>query len=332
MDAIFAKWIFALAFSFLVTLYLVPIFITLAERFRILDEPDGKIKKQVKPIPYLGGLAVYCGFLCGLALTMPLQSNFALLLVGATLLLFIGLIDDLLVMKPYQKFFGQCLAALCFLKGGFYLKEHFFFTLWHLPLSFLWIVSMINAFNLIDVMDGLSSLVAICAATAFFVIACLFGQPQEMILLAALIGALLGFFWFNKPDARIYLGDAGALFIGGILAIVPFLLNWGTYTPFGFFAPIIILAIPLLELVTLILVRTYKGIPFYQGSRDHFSCYLQDNGWGKKKILAYVFGMSFILGSSALLLTQNAIQITYMPLLAISFLCIWGLSLFKFSR
>jgi len=329
MEALATKWIFALVFSFLVTAYLVPIFIIIAERLRFLDEPDGRIKKQSNSVPYLGGLAVYCGFLCGLALTIPLQSHLALMLVGATLLLFIGLIDDLLVMKPYQKFFGQCLAALCFLKGGLYLKEHFFSTLWHLPISFLWIVSIINAFNLIDVMDGLASSVAIMAALAFFVIAYLFGQPQEMILLAALIGSLIGFFWFNRPDARIYLGDAGALFIGGILATVPFLLNWGTYTPFGFLAPIIILAIPILELVTLIVVRTYKGIPFYLGSRDHFSCYLQDKGWGKGKVLAYVCGMSIILGTSAFLLVGNTIQITQMPFLAAPFLGIWGLVLLK---
>jgi len=119
------------------------------------------------------------------------------------------------------------------------------------------------------------------------------------------------------------------LFIGGILATVPFLLNWGTYTPFGFLAPIIILAIPILELVTLIVVRTYKGIPFYLGSRDHFSCYLQDKGWGKGKVLAYVCGMSIILGTSAFLLVGNSIEITQMPFLAAPFLGIWGLVLLK---
>jgi len=329
METVASKWIFALVFSFLVTAYLVPIFISLAKRLHFLDEPDGKIKKQANPTPYLGGLAVYCGFMCGLALTIPLQNHLALLLVGSTLLLFIGLIDDVLVMTPYQKFFGQCLATLCFLKGGFFLKEHFFSTFWHLPISFLWIVSIINAFNLIDVMDGLASSVAIMAASAFFVIAYLFGQPQEMILLAALIGALVGFLWFNRPDAQIYLGDAGALFIGGILATVPFLLNWGTYTPYGYLAPIIILAIPLLELVTLIVVRSYKGIPFYNGSRDHFSCYLQDKGWGKRKVLGYVFCMSSILGVTAFFFVENAIQIAQIPLLAAPFLGVWGLMLFK---
>lgn len=332
METLVTKIIFALVFSFLVTFYLVPIFITLAERLRILDSPDGNIKLQSKPIPYLGGVAVYCGFLCGLALTIPLHNNLALMLIGATLLLFIGLIDDLIIMKPYQKFFGQCLAALCFLKGGFYLKTHFFSTFWHLPLSFLWIVSIINAFNLIDVMDGLASTVAIIATSSFLVIAYLLGQPQEMILFAALIGALIGFFWFNRPNARIYLGDAGALFIGGVLATAPFLLNWGTYTSFGYLAPIIILAIPLIELVTLIMVRTYKKIPFYQGSRDHFACYLQDKGWGKKQVLSYIACMSIILGISGLLLTSNAIHITQIPYLAAPFLGVWGLMLLNIKK
>lgn len=329
METSTAKWLFALFFSFLLTTYLVPIFIALAQRLRFLDEPDGKIKQHKNPIPYLGGLAVYCGFLCGIALTIPFESNITLLLVGSTLLLFVGLIDDLLVMKPYQKFFGQCLAALCFLKGGFYLKERFFYSFWHLPLSFLWIVSIINAFNLIDVMDGLSSSVAIMAALVFFVIAFLLNQVQEMILLAAFIGALLGFLWFNKPSARIYLGDAGALFIGGFLAIVPFLLNWGVYTDYGYLAPVIILAIPLIELATLIIVRTHKKIPFYNGSRDHFSCYLQDNGWSKKEILGYIFSMSCVLGCSALLLVTNVISITQIPFFAGPFLGLWVIMLFK---
>lgn len=323
-----AKWSFALIFSFLITAYLVPIFISLAQRLKFLDEPDGKIKKQTNPTPYLGGLAVFFGFLCGIALTIPMQNHVALLLIGCTLLLFVGLIDDLLVMKPYQKFFGQCLAALAFLKGGFFLKEHFFSSFWHLPLSFLWIVSIINAFNLIDVMDGLATTVAIMAASTFLAIALIFDQPDVVILLLAFIGACLAFLGYNRPHAHIYLGDAGALFIGGFLSTIPFLLNWGSYSSYGYLTPVVILAIPLLELMTLIIVRTYKHIPFYQGSRDHFSCYLQDNGWSKKQILAYVFCLSCAIGLPSVLFATNLLQFNQMTLLALPFLGIWFVSLF----
>ncbi len=332
MESVGAKWLFALIFSFLVCAYLVPIFIALAKRLRFLDDPDGVLKKQTHSIPYLGGLAIYCGFLCGLALTIPLQNHIALLLIGCTLLLFIGLIDDLLVMKPYQKFFGQCLAALAFIKGGFYLKEHFFYTFWHIPISFLWIISVINAFNLVDVMDGLATSVALVAAIAFFGVAWFFNQPEQMILLAAFIGSLVAFLVYNRPNATIYMGDAGALFVGGFLATIPFLLPWSTHNGYGFLAPAIILAVPLLELVSLIVIRTYKQIPFYQGSRDHFSCYLQDNGWSKMQVLGYTVAMGcFLVGASALFIT-NIISVQHLPPLAITFLAIWMLFLVKPSQ
>src|SRR5439155_1147577 len=126
------KPIFALIFSFLVTFYLVPIFCNLARRLKFIDEPDGKIKKHKEPTPYMGGLAVYIGFLAAICLTFPFENNMMLFFVGSTLLLCVGLIDDLLVLKPYQKFFGQILAMLCFLKAGLFLKEHFFYSYWNL--------------------------------------------------------------------------------------------------------------------------------------------------------------------------------------------------------
>ena len=115
MNVAAAKILFAFIFSFLITLYLVPYFCSLAWRLRFVDTPDGKIKRHKQATPYLGGVAVYGGFLCGLAFTMPFESQIFLLIIGSTLLLFLGLIDDLCALKPYQKFFGQIIVALCFL-------------------------------------------------------------------------------------------------------------------------------------------------------------------------------------------------------------------------
>ncbi len=164
------KVVFSGFFSFLITIYIVPIMCSIAKRFSIVDVPDGIVKQHKLPTPYLGGLAVYCGFLAGIALTMPLESELFLFMVGITLLLMLGLLDDLYVLNSGQKLFGQFLVSLSFLKGGLYLKEHFFanllreyfFTnLWSIPLSLLWILTVVNGFNLIDVMDGLASVVGI---------------------------------------------------------------------------------------------------------------------------------------------------------------------------
>jgi len=161
------KLLFSLLISFLITFYVVPILCAVAIKINAVDVPDGKIKMHKRPTPYLGGIGVFLGFLVALGLTLPFHNNLWLLVIGSTLLLFFGLIDDLIVMKPYQKFFGQIVVALCFLKAGFYLKEQFFYNYWNIGISFFWILSIINAFNLVDVMDGLATLIAICSTGSF---------------------------------------------------------------------------------------------------------------------------------------------------------------------
>ena len=312
------KLFFAFVISFLVTFYLARIFYSFACYLQFVDIPDGKIKKHKQSTPYLGGLAVYCGFLFSLALTFPFENQMFLFFVGATLLLIVGLIDDLIVLKHYQKFFGQIIAALCFLKAGFYLKEQFFYNFWNIPISLMWILSIINAFNLVDVMDGLATLLAIIATISFLLISFLLKNYLLAMLLMAFLGSLVAFFWYNSPTAQIYLGDAGALFIGGILATVPFLLPWGVYNVHGYITPIIILAIPLIEISSLIIIRTMKGIPFYYASPDHFSIYLQHKGWGAWDILFFVAGFSLVLSCLSLLFVLNILSIYYLA--GISFL------------
>lgn len=328
MSSIAIKVIFSLIFSFLVTVYLVPFFCSLARTLRFVDVPDGKIKRHSTATPYFGGVAVYCGFLCGLAFTMPFETKMFLLLIGTTLLLLLGLIDDLIPLRAYQKFFGQFIVALCFLKSGFYLKEHIFHNVWNMPLSLLWILTIINSFNLVDVMDGLATTLAASSTIMLMVIAAYLDHSTVLILLAAFLGPLLGFFLYNRPTARIYLGDSGSLFIGGFLAIVPFMVNWGTYNRYGYLTPIIILAIPLLECVSLIVIRTWKGIPFYKGSLDHFSSYLLAQGWSKYEILWYVFLLSLYLGVVAYYFTFGLLEIIPTLFLGIVFLIVWVTMLF----
>lgn len=295
----------------------------MAIKLQVIDIPDGRIKKHQVATPYLGGVAVYCGLLTALIFTFPFENQMFLFLVGTTLLLLVGLIDDLVILKPYQKLLGQIFAAICFLKAGFYLKEHVFYNIWNIPFSFLWILTVINAFNLIDIMDGLATITAIAATLSLLGIAWLLNAFIVMILLTAFLGGLCAFLWYNRPHASIYLGDAGSLFIGGFLATVPFLLNWGTYTFHGYLSPIIILGIPLLEVMSLIVIRFYKGIPFYQGSPDHFACYLQNKGWYKELILAYIFVLSLMLGIIASLFTWGIIPIPVLFCLGTIFLFMW---------
>lgn len=327
--SIVLKLLFSIVFSFLVTFYLVPLFVLFAYRLNVLDVPDGKIKNHKQVTPYLGGASVFIGFLMSLALVFPFENKILLFIVGSTLLLFVGLIDDILRIRPYQKFFGQAVAALCFLKAGFHLKEMFFLSnYWNIPISFLWMMTVINAYNLVDVMDGLATTLAACATFSFFVIALSFGHIQIALLLGALLGSLVAFLWYNKPPAKIYLGDAGSLFIGGILATIPFSFDWSFHNWYGFLTPIIVLAIPLLEVAFLIVIRSYKGIPFYQGSPDHFCLYLKSNGWSIWEILAYVFTMSMVLLTVSLLFASAYIDLLTCIFLGVLFFFSWTILLF----
>lgn len=295
MHAVVQRHLFCFIFALLLVLYLVPLLIQAAYRLRILDTPDGRIKNHDAPVPYMGGVAVYLAFITPLALAYPFKNHILWLLFGTTLLLFIGLIDDLRVLKPGQKFLGQIIAVLCFLKGGFSLKSVFFSSYANLTLSAFWMLSVINAFNLVDVMDGLSSTIALVAAAALLLLAFMFKLYYVSLLLITFCGALLGFLYYNKPPAKIYLGDAGALFVGGFLAAVPMLFPWSAQSWDSYYTPGIILGIPLLEVTSLVIIRLWLGIAPYRGSPHHFSIYLQKKGWSKYKVLGFTALMGVIL-------------------------------------
>lgn len=305
--SLYIKLVTTFLLAFGISFHLIPLLCRMAMRVGALDVPDNKLKSHKQTIPYFGGLAVYGGFLVAVSLMLPVENKLFLFIVGNTILLMTGLLDDFVVLSPSQKLSGQIFAALCFLKAGLYLKESFFSTLWTIPVSFLWLLSVINAFNLVDVMDGLATILALSSIAAFFCAALIFQQPQLLILLIALAGALTAFFLYNKPPATIYLGDAGSLFIGGFCAAIPFFFPWGIYNIYGFLVPIGILALVLFELVSLIIIRLYKKIPFYQGSHDHFSHYLQRKGWSKHKILLLSAVMTLISSGVALCFGLNII-------------------------
>jgi UDP-GlcNAc:undecaprenyl-phosphate/decaprenyl-phosphate GlcNAc-1-phosphate transferase len=303
-------------FSWLVALYLGPILIAVACKLNILDIPDSKLKVHKAPTPYLGGLVVYLATLISLIFFFPFQNASLFFILGSTLLLLVGLIDDVLPLKPYQKFFGQFIAAICFLKGGFYLKETFFFSQQHPALYYFWVIvslfwmlSIINAFNLVDVMDGLAATIAFMAAFSFLVIALIVNEIPAAILCAIFMGALAGFLRYNLPPAKMYLGDAGSLFIGGVMAIIPFMIHWGTFSWYGYLAPPFLLGIVAIEIVTLIIIRRFKGIPFYNGSPHHFCHFLKSHGWSTRSILLYTVLISLGLLIFQLLYLLNAISL-----------------------
>lgn len=295
-----------------------------AHRFNVLDRPNTSVKKHEKPVPYLGGLAIALGIFCSLAAWYPFGwGQLWWIMLGLFALLLLGLVDDLWPMRPYQKFIGQFIVVAFFLAQGFALKTGFLVVPINMIFTALWMLTVINAFNLVDVMDGLASTIAISAALSFGAVALMTQDYQLSLLLVAFIGGLFGFLMHNKPNAHMYMGDAGALFIGGFLSIIPLMHSWSEKSPHGFFVPFIILALPLIEVTTLIIVRTLKGIPFYHGSPHHFSLYLQRKGMSKYAILIFSLCTSFFASSTGLLLFGGYISVLWVALAAAVFLAFW---------
>ena len=268
-----------------------------AHKFELLDSPGGNLKKHSKPIPHFGGLGVFLSFIVGLIPVFPTENKVLCLILGGILLLFLGIVDDLKILSPLKKFIGQVFVVACFIVWGFHLKEIFFSHKFSMLISSFWMLSIINAFNLIDVMDGLSTVAAITSSFAFLICALASGNLEVTLLLTALIGSLTGFLFFNYPPASIYLGDGGSHFVGGILSATPFLISWSEKTPYGAIVPFIILGLPISETVLLIILRSINGIPPYKGSPHHFSIYLRNKGYSVDAVLLFSATVSIFLAA-----------------------------------
>lgn len=293
--------------SLVLTVCLTPLAGALARRLKILDHPDDQLKKHKQPIPYLGGLAVYLGFMLSLVVFKFWEHSSLIGVVGVTsgtsLIVVLGLLDDKHKLSPSLKFLGQILAAVALIICN--MQLHFI----HHPvlsviLSILWVVGVTNAMNLIDVMDGLASGVSVIAAGIFFLIALQNGRVNDMYILAAVGGAALGFVPHNFPRARIYLGDTGALLLGFILASVAMGESYSRVNPLAVLAPILILGIPIFDTLFIMFLRHRRGVSMFRGSPDHLALRMVRLGFSKQRTVLMLWGVSLVLGTAAYISIQ----------------------------
>jgi UDP-GlcNAc:undecaprenyl-phosphate GlcNAc-1-phosphate transferase len=185
-----------------------------ALRFGVVDRPDGALKNHDQPVAYLGGLAVFTAFLLSIGMTFEFDAELLALLLASTIVTMVGLIDDFGALTPKPKVIGQVVAVFVLLKAGIMIQVAFIPWWAQLIITILWLVGLSNAFNLVDIMDGLAAGLGVIAATILLVVALLNGRFMVAAFTVAMIGALLGFLRSNFHPATIYLGDCGSLFIG----------------------------------------------------------------------------------------------------------------------
>lgn len=328
----------------------------LAPRIGYMDRPFGH-KSHRQPMPYGGGVAMYVAgwsLILGavtLASWLPadwVRAQFGepvraylggitergapvlMIFAGATLLLILGIIDDLRPLGPYIKM-GAMIAAAALVAGPGHVRvAEFLGPGGAIAVTIAWIVVLTNAFNFLDNMDGLSAGVAlICLA----ILACCGLLAQQFLvpgLACVFSGALAGFLWFNFPPARIYMGDAGSLTIGFQLAVISTLTTYyysGADTkPYALFMPLAALAVPLYDFTSVVLIRLLEGRNPLRGDQRHFSHRLVDRGLSRRGAVLTIYLATAATGLGATLLPhadlRTALTVAAMVLLVLLIIAI----------
>jgi UDP-GlcNAc:undecaprenyl-phosphate/decaprenyl-phosphate GlcNAc-1-phosphate transferase len=265
----------AFIMSVVFALYWTPLMRKAALQLGIVDKPDGRLKNHETATPYLGGLAVFMAFLMTVGVLTDFSVDILGLLLSGSIALMVGLLDDFGAMNPRQKLLGQTLAALVLIKSGTYIKLDFL-PLWvAIPLTVLWILAVTNALNIIDILDGLAAGVSAIAAASIAIANFMAGRNAAAFLCVVLVGSILGFLRHNFFPAKIYLGDAGSLFIGFMLAALSMNAGYTRANLLAVLSPVFILGIPLFDLSLVMWIRWRNGVPVMKGSPDHFALRLR---------------------------------------------------------
>ncbi len=291
-----------------------PVVRRVAWRFGFVDQPSFR-KVHETPMPRLGGLAIYAGFVVALlALGTRFRFHEAVgILVGATLVSVVGGIDDRNPLGPLPKLLAQALAAGILIISG--VQVEVFDQQWlNVVVTVIWVVGITNALNFLDNMDGLSAGVAAVAAAFFLLLAALNNQYLVGLLSAALLGACIGFLVYNFNPASIFMGDSGSLFIGFVLAALGIKLRFPANTDIvTWMGPVLVLGLPILDttLVTVSRLRRGKN-PLTTAGKDHISHRLARLTGSKREavLLCYLIGCGF--GMTAIFVTTASVVEGYL--------------------
>jgi UDP-GlcNAc:undecaprenyl-phosphate GlcNAc-1-phosphate transferase len=321
--------------ALILTLALTPAVRAAASRFGVVDYPDENRKLHTRPIPKLGGVAVFVAFYAVALGVLPLVESDAAAaavdlarrcFVPACLILLLGICDDLWPVKPWVKLAVQILAALliCWypdlriakLSNPFGM-QFAGFGLLSIPLTIAWIVLITNAFNIVDGVDGLASGVAVVTTTCLFVAAAQLPTGFIPLLAAPLGGALVGFLRYNFQPASIFLGDSGSLFVGFVIAILSLASETKSSAAVAVAAPLLSLALPLLETAVSLLRRLLRGQPIWEADSGHIHHQLIKKGLSARRAALVLYACSALFGGASLLLDSNRVVVAVITIVLV---------------
>jgi UDP-GlcNAc:undecaprenyl-phosphate GlcNAc-1-phosphate transferase len=306
--------------SFLLTILLVPLMARLAERWGCVALPK-KERWHARATPTLGGIAFFVGFLPPLLFFSPNLSSAWPFFFIVTLMFIVGIYDDLRRINPATKLIGQIISAVTAIYFGYSL--HFFsWTPLDALLTAMWIVGLTNALNLLDNMDGLAAGIALIASVYLAFLFVQKGDTQHALLTLALAGAVAGFLLYNFYPAKIFMGDAGSLFLGSALSLLTIHASGQASNILSLVAiPSCILLVPILDTTLVTITRLLRGQRISQGGRDHASHRLVTLGLSEPQAVLLLYLMASIAGASAVLIKWSSytLSLAFLPLVIISF-------------
>jgi UDP-GlcNAc:undecaprenyl-phosphate/decaprenyl-phosphate GlcNAc-1-phosphate transferase len=323
------KIILMVVTTFLFTLSIVPLVKKIAFHVGAIDKPSG-CKIHQKEMPRLGGLAIFLGFLLGYMLFAKQTVEMNAILIGSFLIVLVGIFDDIKPIKAKHKFFAQSLAAAVIIfYGNIMLNEinalgyYINFGIMAYPITFLFIVGMVNSINLIDGLDGLAAGIGSIFFLTIGIIAFMLNKLAglDIVLAFIMLGSTLGFLVHNFHPAKIFMGDTGSMFLGFIISVIA-LIGFKNVTLTSFVIPLLILAIPILDTAFAIIRRVINKRPISSADNQHLHHQLLRMNFSHLAtvLIIYYINALFALASIIYVLKDARLGIyIYISLLAIVF-------------
>jgi UDP-GlcNAc:undecaprenyl-phosphate/decaprenyl-phosphate GlcNAc-1-phosphate transferase len=296
----------------------IPLIISLSHKREWYDMPNAR-KIHTGPIPRLGGVGIFLGFMAGSlvvpllftrlypSLDLALSGRHAFLFLAFAVICSLGLVDDFHNLRALLKLILQIVAAALVTVGGFTISRFSFpglgtvsLGVFSYPLTVLWLVAISNALNLVDGVDGLAGGIAVIAALSLGLLCLVDGGGVPAVMSFSLVGAALGFLLFNFPPARIFMGDSGSLAIGFILATLPLMIAPGRTEIRDMTAPATVLLLPILDTASAIVRRLRGRRPVYSPDKDHIHHKLLAVGLSKNQLLVIVYSACALFGIAAI--------------------------------
>ena len=301
--------------AFLVCYFMTPPVKRFAENVGAIDVPKDERRVHNHPIPRVGGLAIFVGFVLSVLLFVDMSMQVMGLLLGAVIITVMGALDDILCLNPWIKLGGQFLAALVAIRCGIvfdvisnpgFLNADTTIQLGWLsvPFTIVWIIACTNAVNLIDGLDGLAVGISAISALSMMIVSLILpaGIAGIPLLLACLAGACFGFMPYNLNPAKIFMGDVGSQFLGFVLSCVSIMGLFKFHAIITFLIPLLSLAVPLFDTIFAFFRRIIHGQSPFHADRGHIHHKLIAMGMNQKQAVAVLYAVSAVLGLIAVLI------------------------------